>query len=823
MAPAATVTAADADLLGDFLAGDRSAFAEIVRRHAGLVHSAASRRAGEAAEDVTQAVFLTLLRKPGQARRAARRPGGLAAWLLATARNLSNNAERGRRRRDHHERRAAVRHDTTIGGDPAEALLWREIAPLLDDAVLSLPAGDRAAILMKFYEDRPATEIAAALGCSHDAARQRVARGLKRLRRRLNARGVTVPSATLAALLAARAVRSAPHDLTAACASLAAGGTATVAALALVQGTTTMTTALILKLSAAATLAAVGTGLALSGAAAQQQAAQSQPATQPPDEAAGNVAVGEVIERTLRDDADGTQLIDLDTGRVYADDPSLPDSVDAGPLLDGETVGLRGLRMTVQPVRNDLFDADPPPAQLVADLWRRELTANPYLDALGGLPRTFAFRTRDGAGGLLQITGLGGGDRPESVDLRYKILTRGEPATSDADPDAPPPLAEAQEQRLLAFVGVLQAVAGHVIVDGGDWPEDLAGVRQVVGDDWPDRLPETLVYARPQRDPTAPVGILPVLFETTEFPEDDAGPERPVVIVGFDDFSARPVHDAAELDRLLKRAGLAAPAEDDRAALRQAHPDLAAEQAEAVERLRRHLVVYGGLAEMLGDPLPPDPTLARFYPEPTDWPDVLGDVRHDGYVPAERNYRPDRQAGFVFDGPLEGNLRTRTYQTLVFPDGIAGTGRIDTQSYTTIYAAGQMAGAIVTGSYTTLVVDGDLTGELATRSYTHTLVTGTLRGSLLQGGGGTSAHVEGGIDPESAVLRGGKVRLAGRTTKAEVERLDAEDVAFFLDDSDLPAGEHRVGKNNVIVGDAVARTRARHDQERAQDAGEMVE
>ena len=67
------------------------------------------------------------------------------------------------------------------------------------------------------------------------------------------------------------------------------------------------------------------------------------------------------------------------------------------------------------------------------------------------------------------------------------------------------------------------------------------------------------------------------------------------------------------------------------------------------------------------------------------------------------------------------------------------------------------------------------------------------------------------------------MRLAGRTTKAEVERLDAEGVAFFLDESDLPAGEHRVGGNSVIVGDAVAPKRARHDQERAQDAGEMAE
>ena len=577
MAPAATVTAADAELLGDFLAGDRSAFAEIVRRHAGLVHSAASRRAGDAAEDVTQAVFLTLLRKPRQAARAAGRPGGLAAWLLATARNLSNNAERRRRRRDHHERRAAVRHDTTIGGDPAAALLWREVAPLLDDAVLSLPAGDRAAVLMKFYEGRPATEIAAALGCSHDAARQRIVRGLKRLRRRLDARGVTVPSATLATLLAARAVRSAPHDLTAACCALAAGGTATVAALTLAQGTT-VTTALILKLSAAATIAAVGTGLALSGAAAQPQAAQSQSAAPPPDRAApaGDLAIGQVVERTLRDDADGTQRVDLDTGRVYAGTEALPPEqvglIDAVPVLEGETIGLGGLRMAVQPVRSDLFDADPPPTQLVADLWRHSPTPNVYLDALGGLPRTFAFRTHDGTGGLLQITGLGGDPRPESIAFRYKVLANGEAApaprpTPQAEVggvDVPAVLTEDQQRRASRIRLALQAVLQQVIAEGEEWPADLAAARRVAGDDWPAGLPQTLVYARPERDPASPVvGVLPVLFEATEFPEDDGNPyePRPVVIVGFDDGSAFPVRDAAELDRLLERAGLAAEPE----------------------------------------------------------------------------------------------------------------------------------------------------------------------------------------------------------------------------------------------------------------------
>ena len=576
MAPAAPTIyeGNDAALLARFAESrDGRAFADLVRRHAGLIHSAALRRVGSAdAADVTQAAFLVLLRKPDQALRAANRPGGLAAWMLAITRNLCNNAQRRRRRREHHEREAAVPgDDATIGGDPVEALAWREVAPLLDDAVLSLPAGDRAAILMKFYENRPATEIAAALDVSHDAARQRIARALKKLRRRLDAKGVAVPSALLATLLTARAVRAAPPDLTVACCALATGGTATAAAIALTKGTTSMMTPLLLKLAAATTAGGltIAAGFGLRGT----DDPATRPAANPPAEAKNAtvspkpVAVGDVIERTLRDDREGTQQIDLDTGRVFAGDVELAveeaNLIDAVPVLEGETVGLGSLRMTAQPVRNDLFDADPPPAQLVADLWRRQLSANVYLDALGGLPRTFAFRTHDGTGGLLQITALGDGDRPESITFRYKVLAKGEAApTPKRTPqiqvggvDVAAALTEEQQRRASLIRLALQTMLQRVIVEGEDWPADLKAARRIAGDDWPPGLPDTLAYARPERDPAAPVvGVLPVLFERTTFPDNAS----PVVLVGFDDGSAFPVRDAGELRRLLDLAGTVA-------------------------------------------------------------------------------------------------------------------------------------------------------------------------------------------------------------------------------------------------------------------------
>ena len=50
-------------------------------------------------------------------------------------------------------------------------------------ALASLRPADREVILLRSYEDLPTTEIAAVLGCSPEAARKRLSRALRRLRR----------------------------------------------------------------------------------------------------------------------------------------------------------------------------------------------------------------------------------------------------------------------------------------------------------------------------------------------------------------------------------------------------------------------------------------------------------------------------------------------------------------------------------------------------------------------------------------------------------------------------------------------------------------
>lgn len=55
--------------------------------------------------------------------------------------------------------------------------------PHLIDALADLPYRSRAAIVLRFYEDWPDSEIAAALGCRRATVRSLIHRGLRRLRK----------------------------------------------------------------------------------------------------------------------------------------------------------------------------------------------------------------------------------------------------------------------------------------------------------------------------------------------------------------------------------------------------------------------------------------------------------------------------------------------------------------------------------------------------------------------------------------------------------------------------------------------------------------
>src|SRR5207248_1559226 len=169
----------------------QAVFAHLVRRHVNLVYSAALRQMRgdhHRAEDVTQAVFIVLAKK-------ARLIGPnviLGGWLLQTTGYAVKNLLRREARRKRHEHKAA-QMNPIIDNDQAKNVAWDQIAPLLDECIRKLPAKSRDAIVLRFLEERSSEDVAARMGISEPAARQRVSRAVEMLRQRLLRRGVAVP------------------------------------------------------------------------------------------------------------------------------------------------------------------------------------------------------------------------------------------------------------------------------------------------------------------------------------------------------------------------------------------------------------------------------------------------------------------------------------------------------------------------------------------------------------------------------------------------------------------------------------------------------
>jgi RNA polymerase sigma factor (sigma-70 family) len=198
----------DIELLAQYARNhSEAAFAALVERHVNLVHSVALRNVGNphAAEEITQAVFIILARKANKLPRHA----VLSGWLYQTTRLTAANFLRGEIRRQKREQEAYMQ--STLNESESEA--WRQIAPILDDAISKLGECDRNAILLRFFENRNLRDVGLALGASEDAAKMRVNRALEKLRKFFRNRGVTLSGALIAGAVSAHSVQAAPAVL----------------------------------------------------------------------------------------------------------------------------------------------------------------------------------------------------------------------------------------------------------------------------------------------------------------------------------------------------------------------------------------------------------------------------------------------------------------------------------------------------------------------------------------------------------------------------------------------------------------------------------
>ena len=211
---AITLLMTDHELLAEHGSGaSAEAFTELVRRHLPLVLSTARRRlaATDQADDVAQQVFTLLARKA----RTLPQDVILSGWLYRTTCLVAgdqNRSDQRRRQREHHS--VTAMNDAQSGSDSDTT--WREIQPLLDEAMTCLTERDRDAVVLRFFEGRSLKDVGDALGISPDAAQKRLSRSLDRLRDSLARKHRIVTPATLAAAITAGAIQVAPTSTQAA-------------------------------------------------------------------------------------------------------------------------------------------------------------------------------------------------------------------------------------------------------------------------------------------------------------------------------------------------------------------------------------------------------------------------------------------------------------------------------------------------------------------------------------------------------------------------------------------------------------------------------
>ena len=211
----------DLDLLRQFAReNSQDAFTALVNRHLNLVYSAALRqvRSPQLAEEISQSAFADLARNVGKLKADT----VLTAWLYAVTRRTAIDVIRKESRRQLREQIAVEMNDMN-----ATANEWTQIEPLLDDALAALDETDRAAILLRYFENKSLREVGESLKISDDAAQKRVSRAVEKLREFFSKQKIAVGASGLAVLISANAVQSAPMGLalTITNASLAAAGT----------------------------------------------------------------------------------------------------------------------------------------------------------------------------------------------------------------------------------------------------------------------------------------------------------------------------------------------------------------------------------------------------------------------------------------------------------------------------------------------------------------------------------------------------------------------------------------------------------------------
>jgi RNA polymerase sigma-70 factor (ECF subfamily) len=177
----------DEDLLKRHNDGDPDAFIAFYRRNLPRVLAFFWRRTGdpELTADLTAEVFAAALIAAPRFQPGEKPP---LAWLFGIASHKLTDSRRRGRVEDEARRRLALDPLTVTDGDLERVEQLANAgcgAPELERAIAGLPGEQRDAVLARVVDERSYAEIADQMRCSELLVRQRVSRGLRTLRARI--------------------------------------------------------------------------------------------------------------------------------------------------------------------------------------------------------------------------------------------------------------------------------------------------------------------------------------------------------------------------------------------------------------------------------------------------------------------------------------------------------------------------------------------------------------------------------------------------------------------------------------------------------------
>jgi len=182
----------DESLVAAHLRGDPAAFRELVRRYGDGVLGYLFRMTGnrDQAEDLFQETFQRVHEKA-----RTYRGGSFKSWLFTIATRVTIDTARRRKRlaifslnRDidcDDDPAPLERVSAEDAPDPVEEAVKEEQKEQVRRAIAALPVGQRAALVLAYYQQLSYQEVAETLGCSVGSVKTQMSRALAKLARKL--------------------------------------------------------------------------------------------------------------------------------------------------------------------------------------------------------------------------------------------------------------------------------------------------------------------------------------------------------------------------------------------------------------------------------------------------------------------------------------------------------------------------------------------------------------------------------------------------------------------------------------------------------------